>query len=58
LFLQKGDVIVRMNDYSGSTYEDFMAYMGTQPKHLSTQIVVEREVRPISCLLDAAMKEY
>jgi len=43
--LQKGDVIVRMNDYNGQTYEDFMAYMGTQPKHLSTQIVVEREVK-------------
>ena len=35
---------MRMNDYQGETYEDFMAYMGTQPKHLSTQIIVQREV--------------
>jgi hypothetical protein len=34
-----------MNDYSGESYEDFMAYMQTQPKHLSTQIVVQREVK-------------
>ena len=45
LELQKGDIIVRMNDYSGD-YEELMKYMGTQPKHLSTQIVVEREVTP------------
>jgi len=40
----KGDLIVRMNDYQGESYDDFMGYMSHQPKHLSTQIVVQREV--------------
>ena len=43
--MQKGDIIVRMNDYQGESYDDFVGYMGNQPKHLSTQIVVSREVR-------------
>lgn len=42
---QKGDIIVRMNDYQGESYDDFMRYMDNQPKHLSTQIVVSREVK-------------